>query len=88
MLERANGEPTYFASDCAYLLDKRARGFERQVDVFGADHHGYVARLRGAYQALGGDPGTIEILIMQFVHLIDRGDRSAMSKRRGDLQHA
>ncbi|HET6447780.1 MAG TPA: arginine--tRNA ligase [Conexibacter sp.] len=83
VLERANGEPTYFASDCAYLLDKRARGFERQVDVFGADHHGYVARLRGAFQALGGDPDAIEILIMQFVHLINAGDRSAMSKRRG-----
>ncbi len=83
VLERANGEPTYFASDCAYLLDKRARGFERQVDVFGADHHGYVARLRGAFQALGGDPDAIEILIMQFVHLIAAGDRSAMSKRRG-----
>lgn len=83
VLERANGEPTYFASDCAYLLDKRARGFERQIDVFGADHHGYVARLRGAFQALGGDPDTLEVLIMQFVHLIDRGERSAMSKRRG-----
>ncbi|MFL5818946.1 MAG: arginine--tRNA ligase [Conexibacter sp.] len=83
VLERANGEPTYFASDCAYLLDKQARGFERQIDVFGADHHGYVARVRGAFQALGGDPGAIEILIMQFVHLISAGDRSAMSKRRG-----
>jgi arginyl-tRNA synthetase len=83
VLERANGEPTYFASDCAYLLDKQARGFDRQIDVFGADHHGYVARLRGAFQALGGDAGAIEILIMQFVHLIAAGDRSAMSKRRG-----
>ena len=83
VLERANGEPTYFASDCAYLLDKQARAFERQINVFGADHHGYVARLRGAFQALGGDPDAIEILIMQFVHLINAGDRSAMSKRRG-----
>ena len=83
VLERANGEPTYFASDCAYLLDKQARGFDRQVNVFGADHHGYVARLRGAFTALGGDPDAIEVLIMQFVHLINAGDRSAMSKRRG-----
>jgi arginyl-tRNA synthetase len=83
VLLRANGEPTYFASDCAYLLDKQARGFERQIDVFGADHHGYVARVRGAFQALGGDPDAIEVLIMQFVHLINAGDRSAMSKRRG-----
>jgi arginyl-tRNA synthetase len=83
VLERANGEPTYFASDCAYLLDKQSRGYQRQIDVFGADHHGYVARLRGAFTALGGDPAAIEILIMQFVHLIASGDRSAMSKRRG-----
>jgi arginyl-tRNA synthetase len=83
VLERANGETTYFASDCAYLLDKQARGFDRQIDVFGADHHGYVARLRGAFSALGGDPDAIEILIMQFVHLVNAGDRSAMSKRRG-----
>jgi arginyl-tRNA synthetase len=83
VLERANGEPTYFASDCAYLLEKRDRGFERQIDVFGADHHGYVARLKGAFAALGGDPDEIEVLIMQFVHLINAGDRSAMSKRRG-----
>ena len=61
VLERANGEPTYFASDCAYLLDKQARGFDRQVNVFGADHHGYVARLRGAFAALGGDPDAIEL---------------------------
>ncbi len=83
VLERASGEPTYFASDVAYMLDKQGRGFERQVDVFGADHHGYVARLRGAMTALGGDADTLEVLIMQFVHLIDGGDRSAMSKRRG-----
>ncbi len=83
VLTRANGEPTYFASDCAYLLSKRDRGFDRQVDVFGADHHGYVARLRGAYTALGGDADEVEVLIMQFVHLINAGDRSAMSKRRG-----
>lgn len=83
VLERANGEPTYFASDCAYLLDKQARGFDRQVAVLGADHHGYVARLRGAFEVLGGDPDAIEILIIQFVHLINGGDRSAMSKRRG-----
>jgi arginyl-tRNA synthetase len=83
VLERANGEPTYFASDCAYLLDKQARGFERQVDVFGADHHGYVARLRAAFAAVGEDADAIEVLIMQFVHLINAGDRSAMSKRRG-----
>jgi arginyl-tRNA synthetase len=83
VLERSSGEPTYFASDVAYLLDKQARGFERQVAVFGADHHGYVGRLRAAIAALGGDPDVLEIVIMQFVHLIERGERTAMSKRRG-----
>jgi arginyl-tRNA synthetase len=83
VLQRSTGEPTYFAADVAYILDKQARGFERQLDVFGADHHGYVARLKAAMEALGGDPGKLEVLIMQFVHLIDRGERAAMSKRRG-----
>jgi arginyl-tRNA synthetase len=83
VLQRATGEPTYFAADVAYMLDKQARGFERQLNVFGADHHGYVARLKAAMAALGGDPDRLEILIMQFVHLIDRGERAAMSKRRG-----
>jgi arginyl-tRNA synthetase len=83
VLERSNGEPTYFASDVAYLESKRERGFERQIDVFGADHHGYVARLKAAMQALGGDPDTLEILIMQLVNLVERGERTAMSKRRG-----
>ncbi|MDO8213690.1 arginine--tRNA ligase [Conexibacter sp. CPCC 206217] len=83
VLERSTGEPTYFSSDVAYLESKRERGFERQINVFGADHHGYVARLKAAMQALGADPTTLEILIMQFVHLVERGERSAMSKRRG-----
>jgi arginyl-tRNA synthetase len=83
VLQRSTGEPTYFAADVAYILDKQARGFERQLDVFGADHHGYVARLKAAMEALGGDPEKLEVLIMQFVHLIDRGERAAMSKRRG-----
>jgi arginyl-tRNA synthetase len=83
VLQRSTGEPTYFASDVAYLRDKQARGFERQIDVFGADHHGYVGRLRAAMEALGGEPEALEVLIMQFVHLIERGERAAMSKRRG-----
>ena len=83
VLERANGETTYFAADVAYLLNKRQRGFERQIDVFGADHHGYVARLKAATAALGGDPDALEVLVMQFVHLVESGERSAMSKRRG-----
>lgn len=83
VLERSNGEPTYFASDVAYLESKRERGFARQINVFGADHHGYVARLKAAMEALGGDPETLEILIMRLVHFVEAGEREKMSKRRG-----
>jgi len=83
VLERSNGEPTYFASDVAYLESKRERGFDRQLNVFGADHHGYIARLKAAMEALGGDPETLEILIMRLVHFVEGGEREKMSKRRG-----
>ena len=79
------GEPTYFAADVAYAQNKRDRGFERQLLPVGADHHGYIARLKAAFQALGGDPDMLEALILQFVHLIDGNARAAMSKRRGDF---
>ncbi len=82
---RANGEHTYFASDIAYHQDKRERGFERQIDVWGADHHGYVARMQAAYVALGGDQGHLEMVIMQLVHLVRRGERAQMSKRSGEF---
>lgn len=85
VLVRSSGEHTYFASDIAYHLDKRERGFERQIDVWGADHHGYTARMKAAYAALGGDPGHLEMLIMQLVHLIRRGERAQMSKRAGEF---
>jgi arginyl-tRNA synthetase len=85
VLVRSGGEPTYFASDVAYMESKRERGYERQVLVLGADHHGYVARLKAAFQALGGDPELLEPLIMQLVHLIENDSRTKMSKRRGDF---
>ncbi len=85
VLVRSSGEHTYFASDIAYHLDKRERGFERQIDVWGADHHGYTARMKAAYAALGGDPDQLELLIMQLVHLVRRGERSQMSKRAGEF---
>jgi arginyl-tRNA synthetase len=85
VLVRSNGEHTYFASDIAYHQDKRERGFDRQIDVWGADHHGYVARMKAAYQALGGDPGHLELLIMQLVHLMRGGERAQMSKRSGEF---
>ncbi len=85
VLVRRGGEPTYFASDLAYMESKRERGFERQILVLGADHHGYVARLKAAFQALGGDPDMLEPLIMQLVHLVENAERTKMSKRRGDF---
>ena len=85
VLVRSNGEHTYFASDIAYHQDKRERGFERQIDVWGADHHGYVRRMKAAYQALGGDPHELELLIMQLVHLVSAGERAQMSKRAGEF---
>jgi arginyl-tRNA synthetase len=85
VLVRSSGEHTYFASDIAYHQDKRERGFDRQIDVWGADHHGYVARMKAAYEALGGDPRHLEMLIMQLVHLVRRGERAQMSKRAGEF---
>jgi arginyl-tRNA synthetase len=85
VLVRSNGEHTYFASDIAYHEDKRERGFDHQIDVWGADHHGYVARMKAAYQALGGDPERLELLIMQLVHLVRSGERAQMSKRAGEF---
>ncbi|HSZ13255.1 MAG TPA: arginine--tRNA ligase [Solirubrobacteraceae bacterium] len=85
VLVRSSGEHTYFASDIAYHQDKRERGFQRQIDVWGADHHGYVLRMKAAYEALGGDPAELELLIMQLVHLMRSGERAQMSKRSGEF---
>jgi arginyl-tRNA synthetase len=85
VLERSSGEHTYFASDIGYHQEKRARGFDRLIDVWGADHHGYVQRMKAAYGALGGDPEKLELLIMQFVQLVERGGRASMSKRAGEF---
>jgi arginyl-tRNA synthetase len=85
VLMRTAGEPTYFAADVAYMLNKRTRGWERQLVPVGADHHGYVPRLKAAFAALGGDPDLLEPLIIQFVHLVEGGQVFAMSKRRGDF---
>lgn len=86
VVERSSGEHTYFSSDLGYLLDKQARGFDRLLMLLGADHHGYIARMKAAFASLGGDPERLELLIMQFVHLVDRGgERASMSKRRGEF---
>jgi arginyl-tRNA synthetase len=85
VLIRANGEPTYLAADVAYHWDKLQRGFGRLINVLGADHHGYVPRIRAAIEALGADPAAFEALIMNLVHIIAEGERAQMSKRRGDF---
>ena len=85
VLRRGTGEYTYFAADIAYHVDKRERGLERVIDLWGADHHGYVRRMLAAWEALGGEPGGLELLIMQLVNLLERGQRVQMSKREGEF---
>jgi arginyl-tRNA synthetase len=85
VLIRSNGEPTYLTADVAYHWDKLRRGFERLIDVLGADHHGYVGRIRAAIAALGADPDAFEAPIMSLVHVVEGGERVQMSKRSGDF---
>jgi arginyl-tRNA synthetase len=85
VLIRSSGEPTYFAVDIAYHEHKRGRGYDRLINVLGSDHHGYVARLKAAYAAMGGDPDQLEIVLLQFVHILSGSDRASMSKRRGEF---
>ncbi len=85
VLRRSSGEPTYFAADVAYHEEKLRRRPDRAIDVLGADHHGYVARMKAAWAALGGDPGGLELLIMQLVNLTEGGRRVQMSKREGEF---
>jgi arginyl-tRNA synthetase len=82
---RSSGEPTYLAADIAYLQDKRERGFDRQLMPVGSDHHAYVRELKAAMAALGGDPETVEVPLLQFVHLVSGGEKAAMSKRRAEF---
>ena len=82
---RENGDSTYFASDIAYHRDKFERGFERVIDVWGADHHGYLPRLRGALAAMGRDPDRFEAVVLQFVNLHRGGRRVQMSTRTGEF---
>jgi arginyl-tRNA synthetase len=85
VLVRSNGEGTYFAADVAYHLNKLERGFDRLIDVLGSDHHGYIGRMKALFAALGADPEVLEVLIMQFVHIVEGGQRASMSKRRGEF---
>jgi arginyl-tRNA synthetase len=85
VLIRSNGEATYLTPDIAYHWDKLQRGFDRLINVLGADHHGYVARVRAAIEALGADPERFEALLMSLVHIVEDGERVQMSKRSGDF---
>jgi arginyl-tRNA synthetase len=85
VLVRSDGTPGYFAGDAAYLRRKYARGFDRLIYVLGADHHGYVARLRSLAEMLGQPRESVEVLIYQLVNLVEGGEARKVSKRRGDV---
>jgi len=85
LVRSADGSYLYFAADVAYVQDKLERGFDRAIYVLGADHHGYVARLKAAAAMLGYDPERIEALIYQLVHIVEGGRVKRISKRRGDV---
>ena len=82
---KSDGQPAYIAGDLAYYLDKRKRGFDLCIYMLGADHHGYIARLKAAAAALGDDPDTVEVLIGQMVNLVRDGQPVRMSKRAGTV---
>ena len=84
-LVRSNGEPTYLAADVAYHWDKLERGFDRLFNVLGSDHHSYAVRLKAVVAAAGADPDRLEVPLLQFVHVVEGGERASMSKRRGDF---
>jgi arginyl-tRNA synthetase len=86
VLRKSDGDWTYFAADCAYYLDKRERGFDRSIYMLGADHHGYVGRLKAVAACFGDDPErNIEVLIGQMVNVVKGGEPVRMSKRAGNV---
>ena len=85
VVQRDNGQYTYFASDIAYHLNKFERGFSRVIDVWGADHHGYIPRVRGALQALGLDAQRLTVALVQFAVLYRDGKKASMSTRAGEF---
>jgi arginyl-tRNA synthetase len=84
VLLRSDGEPTYFAADISYHLEK-SREFDHLINVLGVDHHGYVARMRAALGAAGAAPEKFEAPMIQLVHIVEAGERSQMSKRKGEF---
>ena len=85
VLVRDNGQSTYFASDIAYHANKLERGYDRVIDVWGADHHGYIPRVKAALQALGDDPERLDVLLVQFAVLYRNGEKAQMSTRSGQF---
>ena len=82
---RDNGIPTYFAADIAYHMDKFQRGFDTVINIWGADHHGYICRVKASIGAMGYDPDALEVMILQMVNLYQGGELVKMSKRTGQL---
>ncbi|HEX7712702.1 MAG TPA: arginine--tRNA ligase [Bacillota bacterium] len=85
VLRTADGRTTYFLSDIAYHLNKFGRGFERVIDIWGPDHHGYIPRMKAAMAAMGIEPDRLEVLIAQQINLLKEGKPFKMSKRRGEF---
>jgi arginyl-tRNA synthetase len=85
VVQRDNGLYTYFASDIAYHLNKYERGFQRIINIWGADHHGYIARVKGAITALALDPAQLDVALVQFAVLYRDGQKASMSTRSGDF---
>ena len=85
VVQRENGQYTYFASDIAYHLDKFARGYDLVIDVWGADHHGYIPRVKGALAALGEEPARLNVALVQFAVLYRNGQKVSMSTRSGEF---
>lgn len=85
ILIRSNGEPTYFASDIAYHANKVRRGFDRLINIWGADHGGYIPRVKAALRALGSDPEILHVILLQMVKVLRGGEPVPMSKRTGEF---
>src|SRR5574344_237151 len=82
VIKKADGANTYLTADIAYHLDKLKRGFDRMINIWGADHHGYVARVKASIEALGYDPNKLEVLLGQLVNLVINGEEVRMGKRK------
>ena len=85
VLQRSNNDHTYFSSDVAYHLDKYIRSYDRIINIWGSDHHGYLPRVRAAMNALDQDLNKLEVVFIQFANLVRNGEKIAMSTRSGEF---